>query len=296
MHHNTIKTRENPLILTRDTINYPKQLAEIPNAPRRLFVKGDPTLLSQPQIAIVGSRHATHTGLELAAEFAFALAQQGFVITSGLALGIDTAAHQGALQANGKTIAVLGSGLDHIYPKRNSGLAAKIIENGCLLSEFPPDTPPLAAYFPQRNRIISGLSFGVLVVEAAQKSGSLITARFALEQNREVFAIPGSIRNPSANGTLSLIQQGAKCVTCVNDILEEFPDRPQLIHEVSKICTKRSLDAASEQVLACIGNEPTSVDQICERCKLPAHLVIRALLNLALEGVVSQCYGAYVRV
>lgn len=282
-------------ILTWDHPQYPPLLKEIANAPPILFAKGDVTLLSQPQIGMVGSRNPTHTGTEIAEEFAAALTQAGLIVTSGLALGIDTASHQGALQAKGNTIAVLGSGLAHIYPKKNSVLAEKIADNGCLISEWPLNTPPKSEHFPRRNRIISGLSLGTLVVEAALKSGSLITARYALEQNREVFAIPGSIRNTASVGTLSLIQQGAKCVTCINDILEELNLSPQLNYQERPTCTKRSLDPTSLQVLACIENEATSVDQICARSRLSPHLVISILLSLELEGSVKRHHGAYVR-
>ena len=197
---------------------YPKLLGEISSLPPILYVSGDIDLLSKPQIAMVGSRNPSSTGLDIAMQFAFELATQNMGVTSGLAIGIDTACHTGALNANGKTIAVLGSGLHYIYPKKNSALAEKIIENGCLVSEWPLHTPPKAEHFPRRNRIISGLSLGTVVIEAALQSGSLITAHYATEQNREVFAVPGSIRNPMSTGCLALIQQGAKCVTSVDDI------------------------------------------------------------------------------
>ncbi|MDP1574304.1 MAG: DNA-processing protein DprA [Coxiellaceae bacterium] len=282
-------------ILALTDPRYPNLLTEINSAPPLLFIDGDCKLLSQPQIAMVGSRNPTYTGLEIAEAFGYHLAEAGFIVTSGLAFGIDTASHQGALKA-GKTIAVLGSGLFDIYPKKNRALAESISEKGCVISEWPLRTKPHPTHFPRRNRIISGLSLGTLVVEAAEKSGSLITARYALEQNRDVFAIPGSIRNTASFGTLSLIQQGAKCVTCVNDILEEFNMHPQLINNPNHACTKRSLDPTSQQVLACIENEMTSIDQICARSKLSAHLVSSALLTLELENWITVRYGTYTRI
>ena len=289
------QTKTNHHILTFTDSRYPQRLSEINSSPPLLFIDGDYHVLAQPQIAMVGSRNPTYTGLEIAEEFGHQLAKAGLIVTSGLALGIDTASHQGALKA-GKTIAVLGSGLFNIYPKKNRTLADSISENGCVISEWPLRTNPHPTHFPRRNRIISGLSLGTLVVEAAEKSGSLITARYALDQNREVFAIPGSIRNTASFGTLSLIQQGAKCVTCVNDILEELNIRPQLFNKISNACTKRSLDPTSQQVLACIENEMTSIDQICARSKLSAHLVSSTLLKLELEGMVAVRHGTYVRV
>ena len=191
---------------------YPALLKQIADPPPLLFVRGDRDYLAQPQLAIVGSRNPTHTGRALAREFAAHLASFGLTITSGLASGIDGAAHQGAIEAGGTTLAVTGTGLDRVYPARHRDLAHRVAENGALVTEFPPGTAPLAANFPRRNRLISGLSLGTLVVEAALRSGSLITARSALEQGREVFAIPGSIHNPLARGCHALIRDGAKLV------------------------------------------------------------------------------------
>src|SRR3990167_2274323 len=287
--------KNNHHIIFYTDARYPELLAEISSAPPIIYVKGDAEILSQPQIALVGSRNPSHTCLELSAEFAFQLSQAGLIITSGLAMGVDAASHQGALNAGGKTIAVLGSGLEKIYPKRNIKLAEKIIENGCLVSEFPIDAEPIAYNFPRRNRIISGLSLGTLVIEAALKSGSLITAKFAVEQNRDVFAIPGSIRNPLSTGCLALIQQGAKCVTNIDDILSEIDSR--------KItgCTKQSLqqqltlDCEDNPVLACIDNDVTTIDQICDRSKLSAQVVSTILLELELKNVVKRQFGGFVR-
>lgn len=275
---------------------YPALLAEISSSPLLLYVKGDPAVLHHPQIAIVGSRNPTHTGLELAAEFGYLLSMAGLVITSGLAMGIDTAAHAGALKANGQTVAVLGNGLASLYPRSNLGLAKHISEQGCLVSEFSLDTQPTKTTFPQRNRVISGLSLGTLVIEAAPKSGSLITARFAAEQGREVFAVPGSIRNPLAKGCLTLIQEGAKCVTTVQDILEEI----QLVSTKNSIDSqhtlkKPTLDTGNNPVLACIDNDVTTVDQICARSKLSAQLVSALLVQLELDGAIERRFGGFVK-
>jgi DNA processing protein len=210
-------------ILSLEDPDYPPLLKEIPDPPLVLFVKGDKKILSQRQLAIVGSRSATAAGLKNAEQFAYLLAQAGLAITSGLALGIDGAAHRGALAAKGKTIAVCGTGLNHLYPKSHRSLSEKMIEDGgALVSEFPLTMLPRPENFPRRNRIIVGLSLGVLVIEAALKSGSLITARHALEQGREVFALPGSIHNPLAQGCHHLIRQGAKLVERMDDIFEEL--------------------------------------------------------------------------
>ncbi|MDH4569776.1 DNA-protecting protein DprA [Pseudomonas sp. BN414] len=208
-------------LLCWDDPGYPALLTEIGNAPPLLYVAGDASLLERPQLAMVGSRRASAAGQDTARAFARSLAGGGFVITSGLALGIDGAAHLGALEATGKTVAVLGTGLQRIYPNRHRSLAARIVEEGgALVSEFPLDCPPQPSNFPRRNRIISGLSLGVLVVEASPSSGSLITARLAAEQGREVYAIPGSIHHPGARGCHQLIREGAALVEKVEDILE----------------------------------------------------------------------------
>lgn len=293
-----LKWQEQPnhhIILCTDS-HYSPLLSEIASKPLILYVEGECDILSQPQVAMVGSRNPSHTGLELSGEFGYQLSKAGLIVTSGLALGVDAASHQGALNAGGKTIAVLGSGLQKIYPKRNALLAEKIIENGCLISEFPLSAEPAAHHFPRRNRIISGLSLGTLVIEAALKSGSLITTRFALEQGREVFAIPGSIRSATSQGCLSLIQQGAKCVTRVEDILEEI--KWSFITKQTK-CSSDSqlkLDCTDNPVLACIDNNVTTIDQICRRSKLSAQSVTAAILQLEIEGVVKRQFGGYIKV
>ena len=208
-------------LLMWDGPEYPALLAEIDDAPALLFVAGDPAILEKPQLAMVGSRRASRPGMDTAAAFSRSLASAGFVITSGLALGIDGAAHQAALDVGGQTIGVLGTGLEKLYPQRHRRLAAAMIEQGsAVVSEFPLDAPPQATNFPRRNRIISGLSLGVLVVEASRASGSLITAKLAAEQGREVYAIPGSIHHPGAKGCHQLIREGATLVESIEDILQ----------------------------------------------------------------------------
>ncbi len=278
-------------ILLSDDSGYPPLLKAIPDPPPLLFVLGDVAILRQKQLAIVGSRHPTPAGRETAHDFAQHLAANGVVITSGLALGIDGASHEGALAGGGLTVAVAGTGLDRVYPARHRDLAHRIGENGVLVSEFPPGTPPTASNFPRRNRIISGLSMGVLVVEAALRSGSIITARSAIEQGREVFAVPGSIHNPQARGCNSLIRQGAKLVETAADIFEELggfatPMREELNpdHAVSD----PELDSEYKRVLASIGHEPTAVDTVVQRSGLTTDAVCSMLLVLELQGLIAS--------
>jgi DNA processing protein len=209
-------------LIAPDSPLYPPLLMTIDQAPTVLFVRGDPAVLAAPQLAVIGSRHPTALGERTARDFAFHFASLGLVVTSGLALGIDAAGHRAALLAGGKTVAVCACGLDRIYPERHADLADDIATSGALVSEFPPGTPPLASHFPRRNRLISGLSVGVLVVEAAARSGSLVTARYAAEQGREVFAIPGSIHSPLSRGCHQLLRQGATLVECADDVLSEL--------------------------------------------------------------------------
>jgi DNA processing protein len=248
---------------------------------------------------MVGSRNPSITGRETAHDFARTLAAAGMVITSGLAQGIDTACHQGTLDGGGQTIAVAGTGLDRVYPASNRELAHAIIEaGGALISEFPPGTLPHAGNFPRRNRIISGLSLGTLVVEAALRSGSLITARLAAEQGREVFAIPGSIHNPLARGCHQLIRQGAKLVESAADVLEELA--PQLYAALAEMPEESApasseLDEEYQALLACIGHETTPVDRLVERSGLTAEAVSSMLLILELQGFVESAAGGYAR-
>jgi DNA processing protein len=273
-------------ILTLGDENYPAALLEIPDPPTILYVRGNAALLQQRGLAIVGSRNATPLGQQTAENFARNLAGAGLSIISGLALGIDAAAHQGALSANGATIAVIGTGADRLYPARNKALALAIAEHGAIISEFPLGTPAIAANFPRRNRIISGLSRGVLVVEAALQSGSLITARLAAEQGREVFAIPGSIHSPVARGCHQLIKQGAKLVETAQDVIEELqldpikPENPKTDHPMT-----------DDPVIAAIGYDPCTLDEIVERTGLSTSLLLTELLTLELGGQVATLPG-----
>lgn len=277
---------------------YPERLREISDPPLLLYVRGNFQLLSNLQLAIVGTRNPTKAAFETAEKFANCLAAAGLVITSGLALGIDAACHRGALMG-GTTVAVLGTGVNQIYPNTHQKLAAEIIEKGALISEFPLNEAPKAKNFPRRNRVISGLSIGTLVVEAALHSGSLITARLANEQGREVFAIPGSIHNPLARGCHFLLRQGAKLVETAEDILEElspFLDDliPQKISsQISKL--PDNMGEIHEHVLAQIGFEVTAYDTIIERSGLTASEVSSILLSLELSGLVSGTARGYVR-
>ena len=284
-------------LLALDDRRYPPLLRQIPYPPPLLFVRGDPGCLRTPQLAIVGTRNPTPMGWETAHRFAAYLAGAGMVITSGLALGIDAAAHQGALSSGGRTIAVMGTSLDRVYPAKHRDLAHAIAGQGALVSEFPIGTAPAAGNFPQRNRLISGLALGVLVVEAAAQSGSLITARQAVEQGREVFAIPGSIHNPLAKGCHSLIRQGAKLVETAADILEELGSLAAAGAEASAFSVEapsaavNPLDDDYRQLLAAIGDEPAGVDSLVERCGLTAEVVSSMLLILELEGYVAAVPG-----
>ena len=269
---------------------YPPLLREITGAPIALFCQGDPDLLSLPQLAIVGARSATPQGLENARAFATELARRGLVITSGLALGIDGAAHKGALEGDGLTIAVCATGLDRVYPASHKKLAHQIADKGLLISEFPPGTPGRAEHFPRRNRLISGLSLGVLVVEAAHESGSLITARLASEQGREVFAIPGSIHNPMARGCHRLIRQGAKLVETVDDILEEIAPHIAARQPVAS-AGRTASDPSHEKILAALGDHVVSFDLLLERCDLGLEQLSSALLALELDGLLATSPG-----
>jgi len=282
---------------------YPPQLAQAAGAPALLYVKGDTRCLATPQLAMVGSRNPTLPGERTARAFASHLSGAGLTITSGLAIGIDAASHEGALQNGGATIAVLGTGIDVIYPRQHRTLAARIAEHGALVSEYPPGSAPIRANFPRRNRIISGLCLGTLVVEAARHSGSLITARLALEQGRELFAIPGSIHNPLARGCHALIRSGAKLVECADDILQELKFSPikQYVTGAPRDCgascaAVARLDKEYKILLDALGFEPASLDMLVDRTGLPSQSVASMLLFLELEDVVGlHSGGRYVR-
>ncbi|MDE2089464.1 MAG: DNA-processing protein DprA [Gammaproteobacteria bacterium] len=290
----------NHLLTLRDP-GYPRLMREIPDPPPLLFVHGDADALATPQLAVVGSRNPTPAGRETAHDFAAYLATAGLTISSGLAVGIDAASHRGALDADGLTIAVTGTGLDRVYPAQHAGLAREIAARGALISEFPPGTPARPEHFPRRNRLISGLSLGVLVVEAAVHSGSLITARHALEQGREVFAIPGSIHNPLARGCHALIRQGAKLVETVADIMEELGPVARVAapaaHAAPQESSEPELDADYRRLLDAMGFAPTPVDALVERTGLTPEAVSSMLLILELRGyAVSAAGGLYTRV
>lgn len=283
---------------------YPELLKAIPDPPIALFVHGDPGILSTPQIAMVGSRNPSSGGARTASDFAQHFASNGLTVTSGFAIGIDTACHRGALRASGSTVAVFGTGLDRVYPASNYQLAHEIAVKGALVSEFPPGTAPRAGNFPRRNRIISGLSLGTLVVEAALKSGSLITAQQAADQCREVFAIPGSIHNPLARGCHFLIRQGAKLVETANDVLVELaPSLSELCKTEIATCTQAPgekaaaiLDQDYQLLLDNMGYDPISADSIVERIGMAPEVVSSMLLLLELEGhITSEQGGMYVR-
>ena len=301
--------QDNASLLTLDDERYPPLLKSIPDAPPGLYVLGQPEILKLPQLAIVGSRNPTHAGKDIAHDFAAYLTSMGITVTSGMALGIDTAAHQGALdsmksehEGHGFTVAVTGTGLDRVYPSKNRDVAHKIAESGVLVSEYAPGTPPLPGNFPRRNRIISGLSMGVLVVEAALQSGSLITAKLAIEQGREVFAVPGSIHHPLAKGCHALIRQGAKLVETAEHILEELGGFIGVHAEETKSADQNqdtetnvsiNVDDEYKQVLKCVDFEPTSVDKVVERSGLTADAVCSMLLVLELQGYVTALSGGY---
>jgi DNA processing protein len=275
-----------------DQPGYPPQLAQIPDPPLALLVEGDAGLLLAPQIAIVGSRNASPAGRETAFAMAAALAGCGLVVTSGLAEGVDGAAHRGALAGSGPTLAVLGTGPDRVYPRQHLALASEIRQRGASVSEQPVGVPPRSFNFPRRNRIISGLSLGVLVVEAGAQSGSLITARLAAEQGREVFAVPGGIHNPLARGCHALIRDGAKLVETVSDILEELPPFGGSLNPVSApLPTTGQHDPAANPVLANLGDSPVSLDALVARTGLTVAEVSTMLLTLQLDGLVTALPG-----
>jgi len=300
-------------LVTLDDERYPALLRAIPGHPFALFVRGNPDLLWQPQLAVVGSRNPTAGGVDNAKAFAEFLARSGLAITSGLAEGIDSAAHSAALDAGAATIAVMGTGIDRVYPAKNRDLAARIAQQGAVLTEFPPGTSAKPGHFPARNRIISGLSLGTLVVEAGLNSGSLITARLASEQGREIFAIPGSIHNPMAKGCHRLIRDGAKLVQTAADILEELqPMAAELAGELREQLEKTDEnDVAIEagentpnigedpdyvNLWSCLGYDPKPIDQLIEQTGLTASAVSSMLLMLELRGMVEvHREGSYSR-
>lgn len=291
-----LKTPHSGFITITDP-GYPTRLHELSDPPLGLFYLGDPEVLQTKQLAIVGSRNPSPAGQRHARLFAKALAQQGLVITSGLAMGIDAAAHEGALAAQGLTLAVTGTGLDTVYPHSHQDLAARIAQDGLLISEFPPGTPPKRQNFPRRNRLISALSLGTLVVEAAMRSGSLITARLASEQGREVFAIPGSVDNPLARGCHALIRNGAKLVETAQDILEELGPIIDNGAIVAVATSKTSAakgptqDGDYQLLLEHLDNAPMSIDALAAASGLSVNSISSMLLILELQGAVAIAPG-----
>jgi DNA processing protein len=297
-------------LITRDDARFPPLLRDVPSPPAALWLAGDPEVLWQPQLAVIGSRNPTAGGRDNARSFAGELAHRGLTITSGMASGIDSVAHEAALEADGLTIAVMGTGLDVVYPASGRALAARIRERGALVSEFVPGTPPQRSHFPSRNRIISGLSLGVLVIEAGLRSGTLITARLAANQGRDVFALPGSIHNPLSKGCHRLIREGARLVESVDDILQELtPLAGQLAHrlrselaesgevsgqaslELAAADPQLELDSEYRRLWSCLGHDPLPADSIIEQSGLTARAVSAMLLMLELRGMVEAHPG-----
>lgn len=278
----TIVNLHNPL--------YPEMLREIEDAPVVLYTKGDVQQQDRYAIAIVGSRKPSPYGTSVAESIAGELASMGFTIVSGMARGIDSISHRGALRVGGRTIAVLGSGLDVPYPSENRGLMDKITDCGCVISEFPPGTPPDKENFPRRNRIISGLSLGILVIEATSDSGSLITAGYALEQGREVFAVPGNITSPASEGTNELIKRGAILTRKANDIIEELAP---VLKGFIRSREKSKIEVTDEEKILCnfLSGEPKHIDSISRESGLPTSKVLELLLGLELKGAIRQTTG-----
>ena len=278
---------------------YPELLKNIPDPPPLLYTKGNLNCFNDPLIAIVGSRRASKSGIQTAHDFAKEFAKYGISSSSGLALGIDSATHRGSLAGSGSTIAVLGSGIEQIYPKVNQKLAEAICDKGLLVSEHPPETPPHARHFPPRNRIISGLALGTLVVEASIKSGSLITARATMEQGREVFAIPSSIHNPMAKGCHQLIKEGAKLVETVYDVMSElkqplsrFTHEPTTDSSPPKEQEKSSAEPETQsELLQQLGFEPLSIDQLVAQTGNSVQQIQTELMDLELDGTVETLPG-----
>ena len=276
-------------IVTLADAAYPQALLTAGDPPVLTFAKGRIDLLNRPALAVVGSRNATKSGEATAEAFAETLSTAGLTVVSGLALGIDAAAHRGALKGRGSTIAVIGTGADRIYPSGNEELARQIADQGVIVSEFPLGTPAIAANFPRRNRIIAGISRGCLVVEAAERSGSLITARLAAESGRDVFAIPGSIHSPLSKGCHRLIKQGAKLVERAEDILEEL--RWESVVATAPAAERAPADPDAARLLVAMGYDPCSVDTLSDRTNLTAEQLLAMLLPLELDGHVAQLPG-----
>jgi len=278
-------------LLSWDDEEYPPQLLQLPDPPPALFAIGRVELLARPSIAIVGSRQATPQGTDDALAFARTLAESGYTIVSGLAQGIDAAAHCGALRTGASTIAVMGTGPDRVYPASQRTLAHAIAEHGCIVTQFAPGTPPLKGNFPQRNRIISGLAKGVLVVEAAPQSGSLITARLAVEQGRDVFAIPGSIHSPLSKGPHRLIREGAKLVETAQDVLVELGQAAAASAGTTGPPDALEADPVRARLLEAMGRGPVDLDRLVARTGLAADTIAATLVHLELDGRIATLPG-----
>ena len=275
--------------------DYPSLLKEIKHPPIVLYTKGNRQLLHSTSVALVGSRKASFYGLKIAQEFGFTFAQSGLTVISGGASGVDTASHKGALKAQGQTVAVIGCGLNHIYPRENVDLFGEIALNGLMLSEFPMNTAPLAYNFPRRNRIVSGLSLATIVIEAGEKSGALITADFALEQNREVFAVPGPIDQSTSLGSNRLIKEGSKIALSAKEVVEElgFEIKQQIIGEHINERIQIHLSEDEGKVYECVGLEPKHIDYILSLCEWNIGVLMEKMLNLELKGAIKQLPGQY---
>lgn len=287
--------REGWRLIAFGDADYPPLLATLPDAPGMLFVQGDASLLQAPQLALVGARGASPDGLRSARQLSSDLAAMGFVVTSGLALGIDAAAHEGALH-NGRTLAVMASGPDTIYPARHRALAQRIVAaGGALVTEYPPGVPPARAHFPLRNRIISGLSLGTVVIEAALRSGSLITARLAAEQGRAVFAVPGSVHNPLSQGCHRLLRDGALWLESIDDVLEEFSQFQALAAATATEQPRSTAPPSDDGLLVHFGSGVNSLDELQARSGLPVDQLSARLAQLEIEGAVVRLAGGYAR-
>lgn len=289
--------QDNHFFLTPLDENYPSLLKHIHMPPLGLFILGNPGLLSKPQMGIVGSRRASFSGLKHSFEFAKNLAQAGLIITSGLALGIDAAAHQGALASGKSTIAILGTGVDYVYPRQHQTLYKAISEQGAIVSEFPLGSPPKPEHFPLRNRIISGLSLGCLIIEASEKSGSLITARYALEQNREIFALPGSINNPNSKGCNQLIRSGAMLVEHAKDILATLNWKELDVPIQPPSERNQTLTKAQTVILEQLSDIPLALDCLNHALKSISQTdLMSELLQLEIQGKIAFTAGGYILV
>ena len=284
--------------LSLDDVRYPPLLRDIHDPPDTLYVRGDPATLLRPQVAVVGSRKASPAGLKLAQHFAAELVAAGLSVCSGLALGIDGAAHRGAIRAGGTSVAVMGTGIDAIYPRRHEALASDLACSGCLVTELPPGTPPVRHNFPRRNRIISGICLGVVVVEAALPSGSLLTAQSALEQGREVFALPWSLPHAGGRGCLQLLRDGATMVLTVDDILAQLSSL--YTEQLSRLdrappVQDAPVEPVQRSVLALVGYEETALNDLVSRSGLSAQEVLATLSALEISGAVARTAGGYIR-